>query len=176
MLTNADSEAQAAAALVLAELHRLARHYMGGERQNHTLQATALVNEAYIRLTEQQVVFENRRQFVGIAARLMRQVLVDHARTKQASKRGEGQRLLTLTKWTPDPNQDEATTVDIISLNEALERLGRVDRRLAEVVELRYFGGLSLVETADTLQVSEATVSNDWKMARTWLRRELSNR
>jgi RNA polymerase sigma factor (TIGR02999 family) len=157
--------------LVEAELRRLARHYMRGERTGHTLQATALVNEAYLRLVEQhRVQWQNRAHFVGVAARLMRRVLVDHARTHQYAKRGGGARRVTL---------DDAAglvlnrPVDLVALDEALGRLAAVDGRKARVVELRFFGGLSVEEAAEVLGVSAVTVKREWAMARAWLRCEL---
>ena len=158
---------------VYDELHRQAARALRREGDEHTLQATALVHEAYLRLVDQRrVEWRNRAHFFGIAAEVMRRVLVDHARARLAAKRGGGMQRLTL---------DEAVEVssgggdaDVLALHDALERLALLDAGQARLVELRYFGGLNIEETADTLGVSPATVKREWALARAWLRRELS--
>lgn len=159
--------------LVHTELRRLARHYMSRERPGHTLQTAALVNEAYLRLVEQQGMrWENRAHFFGIAARLMRQILVEHARSRQAAKRGGGQYRLSLSKVdrvAPRPD------LSLLALDEALGRLEAADPQKSRIVELRYFGGLGIEETAEVIGVSPATVKRDWSMARAWLRCELGD-
>ncbi len=160
--------------LVYDELRRLARRYMTGERTGHTLQTTALVNEAYLRLVDQQSVrWQNRAHFFGIAARLMRQILVDHARGRQAAKRGGGQMLLSVSALDRIGARED---VNLVELDEALRRLETVDEQKSRIVELRYFGGLTIEETAEALGVSPATVKRDWTMVRAWLRRELGDR
>jgi RNA polymerase sigma factor (TIGR02999 family) len=157
--------------LVEAELRRLARHYMRGEREGHLLQTTALVNEAYLRLIDQNgTKWQNRAHFFGIAARLMRRILVDHARAEQREKRGGHARPVPLSQA---EGVGVTTAGELIALDEALERLAALDERKARVVELRYFGGLSVEETAEVLHVSPVTVMRDWGFARSWLRREI---
>jgi RNA polymerase sigma factor (TIGR02999 family) len=157
--------------LVYDELRRLARHYMGRERAGHTLQTTALVNEAFLRLTDaRHVRWQDRAHFLGISARLMRRVLVDYARRRVFQKRGGAAQRVTLHEdlvSAPDP------AVDVVALDRALEALAKVDPRKTRVVELRFFGGLSVEETAEVLQVSADTVKRDWRMAKLWLLREL---
>ena len=157
--------------LVEAELHRLARMYMGRERRGHTLQATALVNEAFLRLTNaQHIRWHDRAHFLGISARLMRRVLVDHARARGYQKRGGGARRVTLDEGlvtAPDP------ALDVVALDRALDALAVVDARKSRMIELRFFGGLSVEETADVLHVSTDTVKRDWRLAKLWLLREL---
>ena len=155
------------------ELRRLATAYLRRERPDHTLQATALVHEAFLKLVDQRSVqWQNRAHFFGIAAQAMRRILVDHARAHVASKRGSGERPLSL---------DEAVVVgpgidvDVLALDEALEGLHRMDPRLARVVECRFFAGLSEAETSEALGVSKRTVARDWRMARTWLHEALRN-
>jgi RNA polymerase sigma-70 factor (ECF subfamily) len=156
--------------LVHDELRRLARHYMGRERPDHTLQATALVNEAYLRLIEvTQVEFQNRAHFVAIAARIMRHILVDAARARGNQKRGGGKRV-TLDEAMLVTNQ---ATPDVIDIDRALTALGKIDERKAQMVELRFFGGLSLEETAEAMNVSVDTVKRDWRVAKLYLLREL---
>jgi RNA polymerase sigma-70 factor (ECF subfamily) len=159
-------------ALVYEELHRLAHHYMSGERAGHTLQTTALVNEAYVRLIDwKNVRWQNRAHFFGVSAQLMRRILVDFARARGYDKRGGGARAVEL---------DEAAVVtddkgaDMVALDEALLALAKLDARQSRVVELRFFGGLSVEEAAEVLKVSPATVRRDWSLARAWLRREMS--
>jgi RNA polymerase sigma-70 factor, ECF subfamily len=157
--------------LVEAELRRLARGYMGRERRDHTLQTTALVNEAFLRLTDaRHVRWQDRAHFLGISARLMRRVLVDHARTRGYRKRGGGAQRVTLSEGlvtSPEP------ALDVIALDRALEALEAVDVRKTRVIELRFFGGLSVEETAEVLHVSADTVKRDWRLAKLWLLREL---
>ena len=159
--------------LVYAELRLLARHYMSRERPGHTLQTTALVNEAYLRLVEQEGMrWENRAHFFGIAARLMREILVDHARGRQAAKRGGGQYRLSLSEVDRIASRPD---VNLIALDEALGRLEAVDPQKSRIVELRYFGGLGIEETAKVIGISPATVKRDWSMARAWLRSEIGD-
>lgn len=153
------------------ELRRLAARYMKGERIGHTLQPTALVNEAYLRLIElQQVKWQNRAHFFAIAARLMRRILVDAARARGYQKRGGGAPMLSLDEGLVVPAEPGQ---DLVALDEALTALAAVDARKSQVVEMRFFGGLSLEETAEALHVSRDTVKRDWKMAKLWLLREL---
>jgi RNA polymerase sigma factor (TIGR02999 family) len=157
--------------LVEADLRRLARAYMARERRGHTLQATALMNEAVVRLVDaRKIRWEDRSHFVGIAARLMRRVLVDHARSHRAHKRGGAAIRVTLTDrvaLAPEP------ALHLLALDSALEKLARDDPRKAKVVDLRYFGGLSVEETAHVLHVSPDTIKRDWRLAKLWLLREL---
>src|SRR5438105_14422850 len=159
--------------LVYEELRRLAHHQMGGERPDHTLQTTALVNEAYLRLADQtNPSWQNRAHFFALAARAMRQILVDYARSQRSQKRGGGALKVEL---------DEAAIVspaqskEIVDLHEALERLATLDSRKAQVVELQYFGGLNYEEMAEVLKISRVTVRRDWEFARLWLYTELHN-
>lgn len=158
---------------VYAELHRQAARALRREGNEHTLQATALVHEAYLRLVDQRrVEWRNRAQFFGIAAEVMRRVLVDHARARLASKRGGGMQRLSLDEIGDVSNAGGDT--DVLALHDALERLALLDADQARLVELRYFGGLNIEETADALGVSPATVKREWTLARAWLRRELA--
>jgi RNA polymerase sigma factor (TIGR02999 family) len=159
------------ALLVQDELHRIASRHMRREQPGHTLQTTALLNEAYLRLIDQtQVAWRDRAHFFGIAARIMRQILVDHARGAGREKRGGGVCHLALDEALVfSPEKSAALT----ALDEALDRLAAKDPRKAQVVELRYFGGLSVEETAEVLQVHSNTVIRDWSLAKAWLRREL---
>jgi RNA polymerase sigma factor (TIGR02999 family) len=162
-------------AAVYAELHAQAARAMGREMPEHTLQATALVNEAYLRLIDQRrVQWRNRSHFFGVAAQLMRRILVDHARGRHAAKRGGGMPVITLdgADGAYDATPDESG-VDVLVLHEALERLAAIDPRQARVVELRYFGGLNIEDTAEALDLSPATIKREWAVARAWLRREL---
>ena len=158
--------------LVYQELHRIARGYMRKERPDHTLQTTALINEAYIRLVDARSVnWHDRAHFFAVCARAMRRILVDHARSRGYQKRGGGQisvqlDAVTVGNWTPDSN--------ILELDEALNRLSALDARKGDVVEMRFFGGLSVDETAEALGISPETVMRDWKLARAWLFRELT--
>jgi RNA polymerase sigma factor (TIGR02999 family) len=158
--------------LVYSELRRLAGNYLRRERAGHTLQPTALVNEAYLKLIDQRnAKWQNRAQFFGISAQLMRRILVDHARQRQAAKRGgSGQQRLSITSAQALVKQPE---VDLLALNEALEELAEMDPQQGRIVELKFFGGLSIEETAEVLGISHATVERDWKLARAWLRRQL---
>jgi len=157
--------------LVYGELHRLARGYMARERNSPTLETGAIINEAFLRLVHWKTArYENRSHFYGLAAQIMRRVLVDHARSRGYRKRGGGMRPVEL---------DEAVVMsperspDLIALDEALNRLASVDERKGKVVELRFFGGLSVEETAEVLKVSPFTVARDWTLAKAWLHREL---
>ncbi len=158
--------------LVYDELRGLAKRYMSRERSTHTLQTNALVNEAYLRLINQQDVdWQNRAHFFAIAAQVMRNLLVDHARSKQYAKRGGGAQQITLDEGLAVASEQ---SVDVLALHEALERLAEVDERKSRIVELRYFGGLSAEETAEVLGVSEITIKREWLKAKAWLFRELS--
>jgi RNA polymerase sigma-70 factor (ECF subfamily) len=159
--------------LVYDELHRLANAYMRRERQDHTLQTTALIHEAYLRLVGQHNVrWQTRAHFFAIAARVMRNILVDHARGRGRAKRGDGLPAYPLgdVAVMSDERADE-----LVAVNTALDNLTAVDPRKSRVFELRYFGGMSIDEAAEALKVSPATVTRDWRMARAWLRRELGN-
>jgi RNA polymerase sigma factor (TIGR02999 family) len=157
--------------LVEAELRRLARGYMGRERRGHTLQTTALVNEAFLRLVNAKGLrWQDRAHFIGIAARLMRRVLVDHARARGYQKRGGGALKVSLDETmavSPVPD------FNLLALDRALEGLAAVDERKSRVIELRFFGGLSVEETAEVLHVSSDTIKRDWRLAKLWLLREL---
>jgi len=158
---------------VYDELHRLAKRYMGGERANHTLQATAVINEAYLRLIDwRNVRWQNRAHFVGVAANLMRHVLVDYARSRAYTKRGGANIRITLHDALLASKEKN---VELLDLDRALSRLENIDPRKAKIVELRFFGGLTLDETAEALNVSPNTVSNDWNFAKTWLLRDMSH-
>jgi RNA polymerase sigma factor (TIGR02999 family) len=155
------------------ELHDIAVRHMRRERADHTLQPTALVNEAYIRLVGlDQLDWQGRAHFLGMAARTMRRILVDHARRKKAQKRGAGVTLLGLQEI--DGGIDESDNYDLISLNEALERLEQASERQAQIVDLRFFGGLSIRETAETMGISEETVKKEARFAMAWLRSQLA--
>jgi RNA polymerase sigma factor (TIGR02999 family) len=158
--------------LVYDELHRQAERYLRRERQGHTLQTTALINEAYLKLIDQRNVnWENRTHFFAIAAQAMRRILVDYAKTARRKKRGGDDVKLSLEKAAMVAAEERS--VDLIALDEALNKLAAQDARQARVVELRYFSGLSLEETAEALHISRATVASDWNMAKVWLYREL---
>jgi RNA polymerase sigma factor (TIGR02999 family) len=157
--------------LVYDELHKMARRYMNREQAGHTLQTTALINEAYVRLVDQKHVhWQNRAHFFAISAQIMRRILIDHARREHYAKRGGGAQKISL---------DEVAMVaverasSLLLLDEALSRLGEIDSRRSQVVELRYFGGLNNEEIAGVLKISENTVTRDWNMARAWLYQEL---
>ncbi|MDX6303760.1 MAG: hypothetical protein QOI77_729 [Blastocatellia bacterium] len=157
--------------LVYDELHKMARRYMNREQAGHTLQTTALINEAYVRLVDQKHVhWQNRAHFFAISAQIMRRILIDHARREHYAKRGGGAQKISL---------DEVAMVaverasSLLLLDEALTRLGEIDSRRSQVVELRYFGGLNNEEIAGVLKISENTVTRDWNMARAWLYQEL---
>jgi len=156
--------------LVYGELRRLAAHYMLSERSDHTLQPTALVHEAYMALIKQRVGWQNKAHFFAVAARLMRRILIDHARGHLREKRGGGERPLPL---------DEALifaleqSSELVKLDESLERLAKLDPRQSKIVELRFFGGLTVEQTAAVLGISEKTVKRDWSMAKAWLHGDL---
>lgn len=162
------------APLIHAELHRLAHHYMRGERPGHVLQTSALVNEAYVRLIDwKNVRWQNRAHFFGVAAQLMRRILVDFARERKYLKRGGDALQVSLTEAAALTVQRGA---DLIALDEALNALAEIDPRKAQVVELRFFGGLSVDEVAEVLKVSKETVMRDWRLAKVWLMRELDEK
>jgi RNA polymerase sigma factor (TIGR02999 family) len=159
--------------LVYDELHRVAHHHLSGQRADHTLQTTALVNEAYLRLADQtNPRWQNRAHFFAVAAQAMRQILVSYARTQQSQKRGGGARKVEL---------DQAALIspekstEIVDLHEALEQLSALDSRKAQVVELKYFGGLNYEEIAEVLKISRITARRDWEFAKVWLYTELHN-
>ncbi|HEX8283787.1 MAG TPA: sigma-70 family RNA polymerase sigma factor [Pyrinomonadaceae bacterium] len=159
--------------LVESQLHRLAHAYMRREQPDHTLQTTALINETFLKLVDQsRVRWQNRAHFYGVAAQLMRRVLLNHARDKKRHKRGGGGCKVSLSEV--EAMSDERS-VELLALDEALERLSSIDARKCRVVELRYFGGLSVKETAEVLKVSPVTVARDWEMAKAWLSRELGD-
>jgi len=159
--------------LVYDELHRLARHYMSRERPDHILQTSALVNEAYLRLVDaSQVNWQNRAHFFAISAGLMRRILVDFARAYQRHKRGAGVPALSLDEELDVPEE----RLDLAALDDALEALAAFDPRKSRVVELRFFGGLSVEGAAEVLEVSPETVKRDWKLAKVWLLREMSGK
>ena len=179
--------------LVYQELRSLAQRHLRRERHNHTIQRTALVNEAFVRLVNQQSVdWQSRAHFFALASNLMRRILVDHARARLASKRGGGISAVSLDELMapldaedaagtghasniPEPQHvDEETDEDVAAIDEALTRLAQLDARQARVVEMRYFGGLTIEETATALEISDATVKREWTLARAWLKRELS--
>jgi RNA polymerase sigma factor (TIGR02999 family) len=165
---------EALIAAVYGELHRQAERAMGREAPEHTLQATALVSEAYLRLIDQRrVQWQSRAHFFGVAAQLMRRILVDHARGRLAAKRGGGLRQLTLGDVDAAHESPNDSGVDVLVLHEALERLSALDPGQARIVELRYFGGMTIEDTAEALDLSPATVKREWSVARAWLRREL---
>lgn len=157
--------------LVYGELRQLAHHYLRSERPDHTLQSTALVHEAYLRLASQEPnTLQNRAHFFAVAAQLMRQILVDFARTRRAAKRNYGY-TLSLDDAVALPQSKD---VNLIALDDALKKLARLSERQSRIVELRFFGGLSIDETARVLDVSAATIERDWTVARAWLHREIS--
>lgn len=160
--------------LVYDELHRLAHRHMRHERVGHLLQTSALINEAYVRLVDQpELNLENRAHFFGVAARLMRQILVDEARKRNSAKRGGGAIQVSLTEATSVAHEQAA---NVVALDDALKSLERIDVRQGQIVELRFFGGLSIDETAEVLKVSPGTVMRDWTFARAWLRNEMSGK
>jgi RNA polymerase sigma-70 factor (ECF subfamily) len=163
--------------LVYDELRRLARGYMARESRDHTLQPTALVNEAYLRLIDQsRVNWRGRSHFRAVGARVMRRILIDHARRRGGLKRGGDLQRVTLGDSLLSPPDPDVDLPELLALNDALEELAQLDERQARVVELRFFGGLTTDEIAETLEVSERTVGNDWKHGRAWLKRALSHR
>ena len=158
--------------LVYDELRRLAQSYLNQERLDHTLQATALVHEAYIRLVDcQNVTWQNRAHFIAVAAQVMRRILVDHARTRSAEKRGGLGHKLSLDEAVDFPHERD---VDLVALDDALNALAQLDPRQSRLVELRFFGGLTIEETAHALNISPATVKREWTVAKAWLLREVS--
>jgi len=158
--------------VVYDELHRLAHQHMQRERPDHLLQTSALINEAYVRLVDQPLIqWENRAHFFGIAARLMRRILVDEARKRNSAKRGGAMIQVSLHEAMTVPEEQAA---NVIALDDALKSLETIDARQSEIVELRFFGGLSIEETAELLKVSPGTVMRDWTFARAWLRNEMS--
>lgn len=160
------------APMVYDELRRLANAYLRRERPDHTLQGTALVNEAYLRLIDQRnVKWQNRAHFFGVAAQMIRRILVDHARGHQAAKRGAGAAKLSLDEALAVPG---ARDVDLVNLDEALKELAAFDERQSRIIELRYFAGLSIEETAEVVGISPATVKREWTAARAWLFRQLN--
>lgn len=166
----ADGETSAPDALLTAvydELRRLARGYMRNERSEHTLQATALVHEAYIQLVDwKNVSWQNRAHFFAAAAKMMRKILVDHARERNALKRGGGVRTIALDDAVSFPHR---TDIDLVSLDDAVRELESFDPQQAKIVELRFFGGLTIEETAHALNISDSTVKRDWQIAKAWL-------
>ena len=157
--------------IVYAELHRLARRYMRGERAGHSLQTTALVNEAYMRLVDyKRMQWQNRAHFFAVSAQLMRRILVDHAR-RHNLKRGGGLKRVSLENIALVDNERGE---DLVALDDAMKRLAEFDSRKAQVVEMRFFGGLSVEETAEVLRISAVTAMRDWSTARAWLYRELA--
>jgi RNA polymerase sigma factor (TIGR02999 family) len=160
--------------VVYEELRRIARRHLRRERPDHTLQSAALVNEAYLRLVHQEAPrWQNRTHFFGVAAHLMRHILVDHARNRLAAKRGAGAPRLALDEGLTPVQKAE---VDVVALDDALGKLSALDPQQGRVIELRFFGGLSIEETAVVLNISPATVKREWAMARAWLHRELKKR
>ena len=164
-----DAARDALIPLVYDQLRRIARRHLRGERAGHTLQTSELINEAYLKLVEQSVSWQSRAHFFGIAARLMRQVLVDYARARHRLKRGGDRQQISLTAV--EDSQDQVA--DVLALNEALETLADVDLQRSQIVELRFFGGLTIEETAEVMGISTPTVERGWRAARAWLQTEL---
>ena len=178
-------------ALLYEELRQLAQRHLGRERDNHTLQRTALVNEAFVRLVNQRSVeWQSRAHFFGLASKIMRRILVDYARARTAGKRNGGAVAVSLDQWCEPADEGDAQTdgiptalhhldahtqEDVSAIDQALSRLEQLDARQAQIVEMRYFGGLSIEHTAEAIGISEATVKREWTLARAWLRRELGN-
>ena len=159
--------------LVYGELRRLAKAYLRRERSDHTLQSTALVNEAFLRLVNQRnVQWKNRAHFYAIAAQMIRRILVDYARSHRAEKRGSGAVMLALDEAVA---ASQKSNVDLLGLNDALDRLAELDSRQSRLVELRFFAGLSIEETAEVMQTSTATIKREWNSARAWLFREITS-
>ncbi|HEV2577630.1 MAG TPA: sigma-70 family RNA polymerase sigma factor [Acidobacteriaceae bacterium] len=168
-----ESALEALTPIVYEELRQLARRYMRQERPGHTLQSTAIVHEAFLRLVNQNVAWNDRTHFFSIAAKMMRRILVDHARSRSTSKRGAGMIRVSVDEHNvASPQQD----VDLVALDEALDHLASIDPQRSRIVELRYFGGLSNEESAQILGISPATVQRQWTGARAWLYHELTNR
>jgi RNA polymerase sigma factor (TIGR02999 family) len=159
--------------VVYEELRRIAQHHLRQERRDHTLQSTALVHEAYLRLMKQGPAdIANRAHFMGVASRLMRQILVDHARRHRAAKRGGGFKL----ELTEGMSLQKAPNVDLIALDNALDELARLDPQQSRIVEMRFFGGLSIEDTAEVIGISRTTVKREWATARAWLLREMTRK
>jgi len=156
--------------LVYREMRRLAAAYMRRERENHTLQATALVHEAYLKLVDQRTDWQSRAHFFGVAAQVMRHILIDHARGHSRAKRGGAKEAVTLDEGLVFSDEKSE---ELLALDEALQRLAKLDTRQAKVVEMRFFGGLTVEETAEALSISPITVKRDWSLARAWLYGEL---
>jgi RNA polymerase sigma factor (TIGR02999 family) len=178
MLRNLNAGSESAPseliALVYDELRRLAQSYLRHERAGHTLQATALVHEAFLRLVDAtEITWQDRTHFFAVAANAMRRILVDYAREKQADKRGGMWRKVSLNEAIGFPSQDNE--IDIVALNDALEKLSNFDPQQSKVVELRFFGGLTIEETAQALNISPRTVKREWTVAKAWLHREINN-
>jgi len=160
--------------VVYDELRRQAARYLRREQAGHTLQTTALIHEAYVRLVDQRnLQWQNRAHFFGIAAQMMRRILVDHARSKKRAKRGGSDVRVSLDDATVAVKGQD---LDVVALDEALQRLAQIDEQQSRVVELRFFSGLSVEETAEVMGISKSTVKRDWSMAKAWLHRELSGR
>ena len=163
--------------LVYDELRRLAAQRLADEKPGQTLQATALVHEAYLRLAEEKSLHaENRAHFLGIAAQLMRWILVDYERSRRAAKRGGGVTMISLDHRLAERGSSAQTDVDLLALDQALERLTKLDSQQSQIIELRYFGGLSIEDTSEFLGISPATVKRSWASARAWLLREMSRK
>ena len=161
--------------LVYQELHRMASRYMTGERAGHTLQSTALVHEAYVRLVDQRLAdWQNRAQFFGLAAQAMRRILVDHARSRGRAKRGSGEPRAAMDAIDAVAAPESVDVEDVVAIDVALNKLQAIDPGQAEIVELRFFGGLTVEETAEVLSLSPRTVKREWALARAWLHRELA--
>ena len=168
---NGPDAAERLMPLVYDELRRLARHYLQKERSDHTLQATGLVHEAYLRMVDQtNTTWQNRAQFFGVAAQVMRRVLVDHARAHQAAKRGGVREKLEFDEALAPA---EERTVDLIALDDALRESFALDPRKSRIVEMRFFGGLSMEEIGEVLSISPRTIRREWRVAKAWLRREV---
>jgi len=160
--------------IVESELRRLARRLIGKENPGHTLQTSALINEAYLRLVDQKnVQWQNRAHFFAVSAQIMRHILIDHARSHRYAKRGAGARKVELDEAALLP---ERRAAELVALDDALRELAAVDPRKSEVVELRFFGGLSIEEAAEVMKISPATVQREWRAARAWLHRAISNK
>jgi RNA polymerase sigma factor (TIGR02999 family) len=174
--TNGDQDAlKKLMPLVYDELHRLAGRYLSRERSDHTLQSTALVHEAYLKLVDQKrVQWQNRAHFFGVAAQIIRRILVDHARTHNAEKRGGGAYKLAIDDALGVAEREK--DLNLVALDEALTHLAEIDVQQSRIVELRFFGGLSIEDTAAVLGISPATVKRDWNMAKAWLYRDLSTK
>jgi RNA polymerase sigma factor (TIGR02999 family) len=171
--SNGDAQAlEKLTPLVYRDLHRLAQRYFRSESPGHTLQSTALVHEAYLRLIDQRNTrWQNRAHFFGISAQLMRRILVDHARARKAGKRGGHAAMIQIDESVAAPEQQN---LDLVALDDCLKALSGIDPQQARVVELRYFAGLTVEETAEVMHVSPTTVKREWRLARAWLHREIA--